>query len=48
MVNDLKYYNGSVAKINRIPEELKQLYATAFEIDPTWLVEAGFTPSKMD
>ena len=35
MVNDLKYYNGSVSKINRIPDELKQRYATAFEIDPT-------------
>lgn len=46
MVNDLKYYNGSVAKINRIPERLKQIYATAFEIDPTWLVEAGSRRQK--
>jgi ribonucleoside-diphosphate reductase alpha chain len=46
MVNDLKYYNGSVAKINRIPEKLKQLYATAFEIDPNWLVEAGARRQK--
>lgn len=46
MVNDLKYYNGSVAKITRVPERLKQIYATAFEIDPTWLVEAGSRRQK--
>jgi ribonucleoside-diphosphate reductase alpha chain len=46
MVNDLKYYNGSVAKINRVPEKLKQIYATAFEVDPIWLVEAGSRRQK--
>jgi len=46
MVNDLKYYEGSVYKINRIPEHLKQMYATAFEIDPSWLVEAGARRQK--
>lgn len=46
MVNDLKYYNGSVMKINRIPAHIKQLYATAFEIDPTWLVEAASRRQK--
>lgn len=46
MVNDLKYFNGSVAKVNSIPTKLKQLYATAFEIDPTWLVEAGSRRQK--
>lgn len=46
MVNDLKYYNGSVAKIARIPESLKQIYATAFEVDPIWLVEAGSRRQK--
>ncbi len=46
MVNDLKYYNGSVSKINRIPEHLKKIYATAFEVDPTWLVEAGSRRQK--
>lgn len=46
MVNDLKYFNGSVAKISRIPEHLKQRYATAFEIDPTWLVDAGSRRQK--
>ncbi len=46
MVNDLKYYDGSVTLIDRIPEDLKQLYATAFEIDPRWLVEAGARRQK--
>lgn len=46
MVNDLKYYNGSVSKISRIPDEVKQRYATAFEIDPSWLVEAGSRRQK--
>src|SRR3990167_3966785 len=46
MVNDLKYYDGSVAKISRIPEALKKIYATAFEVDPTWLVEAGSRRQK--
>jgi ribonucleoside-diphosphate reductase alpha chain len=46
MVNDLKYYDGSVQPVDRIPEDLKQLYATAFEIDPRWLVEAGSRRQK--
>lgn len=46
MVNDLKYYNGSVMKISRIPDSLKQRYATAFEIDPIWLVEAASRRQK--
>jgi ribonucleoside-diphosphate reductase alpha chain len=46
MVNDLKYYDGSVAKISRMPDKLKQIYATAFEIDPIWLVEAGSRRQK--
>jgi len=46
MVNDLKYYDGSVKNINRIPQNLKALYATAFEIDPTWLVDAGSRRQK--
>lgn len=46
MVNDLKYYDGSVAKISRIPDKLKQIYATAFEVDPIWLVEAGSRRQK--
>jgi ribonucleoside-diphosphate reductase alpha chain len=46
MVNDLKYYDGSVQAIDRIPDELKALYATAFEIDPRWLVEAASRRQK--
>jgi ribonucleoside-diphosphate reductase alpha chain len=46
MVNDLKYYDGSVAKISRIPDSLKQIYATAFEINPTWLIDAGARRQK--
>ncbi len=46
MVNDLKYYNGSVQPISRVPNELKARYATAFEIDPMWLVEAGSRRQK--
>ena len=46
MVNDLKYFNGSVSKINRIPNELKERYATAFEIDPNWLVDAASRRQK--
>ncbi|WP_019217442.1 ribonucleoside-diphosphate reductase subunit alpha [Legionella tunisiensis] len=46
MVNDLKYFNGSVQPISRIPTELKARYATAFEIDPMWLVEAASRRQK--
>jgi ribonucleoside-diphosphate reductase alpha chain len=46
MINDLKYYNGSVARINRIPDTLKQIYATAFEIDPIWLIDAASRRQK--
>lgn len=46
MAHDLKYYDGSLKKIDRIPGELKELYATAFEIDPRWLVEAASRRQK--
>jgi ribonucleoside-diphosphate reductase alpha chain len=46
MVNDLKYYDGSVHPIDRIPQDLKDLYSTAFEIDPRWLVEAASRRQK--
>lgn len=39
MINDLKYYEGSLGEIARVPAELKELYATSFEIDPKWLIE---------
>jgi ribonucleoside-diphosphate reductase alpha chain len=46
MINDLKYYDGSVQHIDRVPEELKALYATAFEMDSRWLVEAASRRQK--
>jgi ribonucleoside-diphosphate reductase alpha chain len=46
MVADLKYFDGSLAKIDRIPAEIRSLYATAFEVDPSWLVEAGARRQK--
>ena len=46
MVNDLKYYDGSVQAIDRVPEDIKALYATAFEIDSRWLIEAASRRQK--
>lgn len=46
MVNDLKYFNGSVQPISRIPADLKKRYATSFEIDPKWLIEAASRRQK--
>jgi ribonucleoside-diphosphate reductase alpha chain len=46
MVNDLKYFDGSVAAIDRVPPELKQKYACAFEIDSRWLIEAAARRQK--
>ncbi len=46
MINDLKYYDGSLQPINRIPQEIKDKYATAFEIDARWLIEAASRRQK--
>ncbi|WP_238173663.1 ribonucleoside-diphosphate reductase subunit alpha [Kribbella speibonae] len=46
MVSDLKYHDGVVAGIERIPADLRELYATAFEIDPLWLVKAASRRQK--
>ncbi|MDD2161757.1 ribonucleoside-diphosphate reductase subunit alpha [Pseudomonas sp. MIL19] len=46
MINDLKYYDGSVQQIERIPQELKDLYATAFEVDTKWIVDAASRRQK--
>ena len=46
MVNDLKYYDGSLAAIERVPAALRALYATAFEIDPAWLIAAAARRQK--
>ena len=46
MISDLKYYDGSLQNISRIPADLKGLYPTAFELDPRWLVEAASRRQK--
>jgi len=46
MVSDLKYFDGSLGAIDRIPDDLKALYATAFEIDAHWLVDAAARRQK--
>jgi ribonucleoside-diphosphate reductase alpha chain len=46
MVDDLKYFDGSIQEIERIPDELKKIYLTAFEIEPEWLVECGSRRQK--
>lgn len=46
MIDDLKYYDGSILEIERIPDEIKQVYLTAFEIDPTWIIECASRRQK--
>ncbi|GAB2737784.1 hypothetical protein GCM10027019_17070 [Melaminivora jejuensis] len=46
MVMDLKHFKGSLAAIDRVPQDIRQLYATAFEVEPTWLVEAAARRQK--
>jgi len=46
MVHDLKYFDGSVSPIERVPEDLKLLYATAFEVEPRWLIQAASRRQK--
>ena len=46
MVMDLKHFDGSLRPIDRVPQEIKQLYATAFEVEPQWLVEAAARRQK--
>ncbi len=46
MMSDLKYFDGSVGQIDRVPDDLKALYATAFEIDSAWLIEAASRRQK--
>ena len=46
MVNDLKHYEGSVQQIDRIPADLKEIYATAFEVEPRWIVDAASRRQK--
>ncbi|OQW82171.1 MAG: ribonucleotide-diphosphate reductase subunit alpha [Proteobacteria bacterium ST_bin16] len=46
MISDLKYFDGAISKIDRIPDNIRTLYATAFEMDPRWLIEAGARRQK--
>jgi ribonucleoside-diphosphate reductase alpha chain len=46
MVMDLKHFDGSLAPIDRVPQEIKSLYATAFEVETRWLVEAAARRQK--
>ena len=46
MVADMKYFDGSLAKIDRVPSELRSLYATAFEVEPQWVIEAAARRQK--
>lgn len=46
MLDDLKYFDGVITEIERIPEEIKRIYLTAFEIDPEWIIECGSRRQK--
>jgi ribonucleoside-diphosphate reductase alpha chain len=46
MISDLKYFDGSLGPINRVPQDLKELYATSFEVDSTWLIQAAARRQK--
>jgi ribonucleoside-diphosphate reductase alpha chain len=46
MINDLKYFDGSLSRIDRVPQDLRDIYATAFEVEPKWLVEAASRRQK--
>jgi ribonucleoside-diphosphate reductase alpha chain len=46
MLDDLKYYDGSLAEIEDIPREIKDLFLTAFEVDPDWIIECGSRRQK--
>jgi ribonucleoside-diphosphate reductase alpha chain len=46
MISDLKYFNGALSKVDRVPADIRRLYATAFEVDPQWLIEAASRRQK--
>ena len=46
MIADLKYFDGALSKIDRVPADIRKLYATAFEIDPQWLIESAARRQK--
>ena len=46
MINDLKYFEGSLSTISRIPDEIKKLFSTAFEVEPKYIVESASRRQK--
>jgi ribonucleoside-diphosphate reductase alpha chain len=46
MVDDLKYFDGSIKEIDRIPQEVKEIFYTAFEIEPEWIIECASRRQK--
>ncbi|ODT69860.1 MAG: ribonucleotide-diphosphate reductase subunit alpha [Nitrosomonadales bacterium SCN 54-20] len=46
MISDIKYFDGALGKIDRVPADLRRLYATAFEVEPQWLIEAAARRQK--
>jgi ribonucleoside-diphosphate reductase alpha chain len=46
MLDDLKYFDGTIAEIERVPQEIKQVFLTAFEIDPEWIIECASRRQK--
>jgi len=46
MIDDLKYFDGSIQAIERIPDEVKSLFLNAFEIEPEWIIECGARRQK--
>jgi ribonucleoside-diphosphate reductase alpha chain len=46
MINDLKYFEGSLSEISRIPDDIKKLFSTAFEVEPRYIVESASRRQK--
>ena len=46
MIDDLKYFDGSIQEIERIPDDVKSLFLTAFEVEPEWIIECGARRQK--
>ena len=46
MINDLKYYEGSLSQISRIPDDIKKIFSTAFEVEPRYIVESASRRQK--
>jgi ribonucleoside-diphosphate reductase alpha chain len=46
MIDDLKYFDGSILEVERIPDDVKRVYVTAFEIEPEWLIECASRRQK--